>query len=592
MRHRLAAAGLALSLLAQAVPAAAQQLGMPPLPPGQLLLGPIAYPGNAGYIASITTGVDANTYVGAAPPAVSFVPTASAGVVLTTAPTQWVRFFTVGAPGDMSSPYGSWIATTNSVRGQSAAQVKDSLALPLLPTSLAVVRAPAGVCILAAQGNAVLGNFPANPPAIPAPGPWGNGGTPQYYVIGQTNSPTCTDAQYLPDSAYLVQFDMGANALAYAPQAGGGNAGAVAAALDHAIFPSPFGDMDSVYNALDVLNLTSPPVLRTALVQLDGEVYSSLPSLAITGGQLFLGALREQMRLGRTLAGATPLGAAPAQGAEPLRAWVSFYGGAGTLSGNGNSHDANLALGGIIAGFELAVLPTLRAGIALGYARSGSSLNGLSGNADANQYTAALHASHATGPFYLDAALGYSYQGADVTRGIAFPGVLRGASARPGSNALLAAAELGYHLRLAPDTALTPIAGLQLVSAAQGAFSEAGAGAISLRVGSQTTSSVRGILGAELTQRAAIGAGILEASLRLAWAHDYAATGRSIDAAFVGLPSAAFTTQGARAPRDLAVVGAGLSLPMRNMEFYVRYDGNIAGNFAMHGGSAGMRMAF
>lgn len=589
---RLASAAVALCLAGHAFPAAAQQLTMPPLPPGALLTGPIAFQGGGGFIPSIMTGVDANNYVGAFPPVLSFVPNAPAAVVLTSAPTQWVRFYTAGATGDMGSPIGSWIATTNSVRGLTAEQVKNVLALPSLPTSLAVVRAPAGVCVLAAQGNAVLGNFPANPPDIPTPGPWGQGGTPQYYIIGQTSSPNCVDAQNLPDAAYIAQLNMGTYALAYAPQAGGGNAGAVAAALDNATFPPPFTDMDSVYNALDILNLTDPPGLRNALVQLDGEIYADLPTVAITGSQLFLGALRDQMRVGRTLAGAGPLANVPPTSSEPLRAWVTGFGGAGSLSGNGDSHDANFALGGIVGGVDYAFLPTLRAGVALGYARSGYSLDGLSGNADVNQYTVALYASYARGPLYLDAAIGYSHMDADVTRNVAFPGVIRSASGEPQGNAVLASAELGYHLRLAQDTGLTPLLGLQVVSAAQDAFTENGAGDINLRVASETTSSVRSILGAEITQRVAVGSGVLQAALRLAWLHDYAGTDRSIDASFAGLPSAAFTVNGVRAPRDLAAIGVAASMPLDSMELFVRYDGAIAADYGVHSGSMGLRVAF
>lgn len=570
----------------------AQQLSMPPLPPGTVLTGPIAYQGGGGFIPSITTGVDANNYVGAFPPVLSFVPNAPAAVVLTSAPTQWVRFYTAGAVGDMGSPTGNWIAGTNAVRGLTAEQVKDVLALPSLPTSLAITRAPAGTCILAAQGNAVLGNFPANPPDIPTPGPWGRGGTPQYYIIGQSNNPTCVDAQGLADSAYIVQADMGTYALAYAPHAGGGNAGAVAYALDHAIPPPLFGDMDSVYNALDILNLTNPAGLRDALMQLDGEVYADLPTVSITGSQLFLGALRDQMRIGRMLAGASPLGSSPPSSAEKLRIWASGYGGAGSLTGNGNSHDAAFALGGIIGGVEYNVLPGLRAGVALGYGRSGYSLSGLSGNADLNQYTVALYASFARDALYIDAAIGYSYMDATVTRDIVFPDVMRSATGKPRSNAVIGRAELGYHVPLGPSTVVTPIAGLQVVSATQGAFSESGAGAIDLRLGSQSTALVQSLLGAELTQRFAVGTAALEASLRLAWAHDFADVDRAIDASFLGLPSAAFTVDGVRAPRDLAVIGLGLSLPIEAMQLVLRYDGNIAADYGVHSGTLGLRVAF
>lgn len=592
MRRHLTGVAVGLCLLADMGVAWAQQLSMPPLPPGAVLTGPIAFQGGGGFIPSITTGVDANNYVGAFPPVLSFVPNAPAAVVLTSAPTQWVRFYTAGAVGDMGSPIGSWIAGTNAVRGLTAEQVKDVLALPSLPTSLAITRAPAGTCILAAQGNAVLGNFPASPPDIPTPGPWGRGGTPQYYIIGQSNNPNCVDAQNLADSAYIVQLDMGTYALAYTPNAGGGNAGAVAYALDHAILPPLFGDMDSVYNALDILNLTNPAGLRDALTQLDGEVYADLPTIAITGSQLFLGALRDQMRIGRTLAGADPLGTSPPASAEPLRVWASGYGGAGSLSGNGNSHDADFALGGIIGGAEYNILPELRAGVALGYGRSGYSLNGLSGNADLNQYTVALYASYARDAFYVDAAIGYAYTDANVTRDIAFPGVVRSAAGKPRSNAVIGRAEVGYHVPLGPSTALTPIAGLQVVSVTQGAFTESGAGAIDLRLGSQNTASVQSLLGAELTQRFAVGTGALQAALRLAWGHDFADIDRNIDASFAGLPSAAFTVDGVRAPRDLAVIGVGLSMPVEAMELFLRYDGAVAADYDVHSGTLGLRVAF
>jgi uncharacterized protein with beta-barrel porin domain len=298
------------------------------------------------------------------------------------------------------------------------------------------------------------------------------------------------------------------------------------------------------------------------------------------------------MLIGRTLAGAGPLGTSPPASAEPLRVWASGYGGAGSLSGNGNSHDADFALGGVIGGFEYNVLPGFRAGVALGYGRSGYSLSGLSGNADLNQYTVAVYASFARDAFYADVAVGYAYTDANVTRDIAFPGVVRSATGKPHSNAAIGRAEVGYHVRLGPSTALTPIAGLQVVSAMQGAFTESGAGAIDLRLGSQTTASVQGLLGAELTQSFVLGTGALQAALRLAWGHDFADVDRDIDASFAGLPSAAFTVEGVRAPRDVAVIGVGLSVPVETMQLFLRYDGSVAANYGVHSGTLGLRVAF
>src|SRR4029079_2590552 len=79
--------------------------------------------------------------------------------------------------------------------------------------------------------------------------------------------------------------------------------GAVAAVLDQGTYALPFTDMDLVYKKLDLLNFGDPTPLRAALVQLDGEIYADVSSVAIGASQLYLGALREQMRRERPMTG-------------------------------------------------------------------------------------------------------------------------------------------------------------------------------------------------------------------------------------------------------------------------------------------------
>ena len=62
----------------------------------------------------------------------------SAAVVLTTAPTQYVRFYTQG----VTSQQGAFLVGSNEVRGLTPTQIRNVLALPNLPDMETLVRCP------------------------------------------------------------------------------------------------------------------------------------------------------------------------------------------------------------------------------------------------------------------------------------------------------------------------------------------------------------------------------------------------------------------------------------------------------------------
>ncbi len=150
------------------VPAAQGDPGTVVLSPGIIVQGQV-FRRDGTSVPSVTTGVDANTYVRTTPPTESFLGTAPATVVYTTQPDQFVRFYTDGTTGAI----GSFATRARDIRGLTPAQIRDVLALPYLPDHLTIIKAPVGTCILNGIAGPILGNFPANPPAIPTPGPWG-----------------------------------------------------------------------------------------------------------------------------------------------------------------------------------------------------------------------------------------------------------------------------------------------------------------------------------------------------------------------------------------------------------------------------------
>ena len=113
-------------------------------------------------------------------------------------------------------------------------------------------------------------------------------------------------------------------------------------------------------------------------------------------------------------------------------------------------------------------------------------------------------------------------------------------------------------------------------------------------VASQTTNSLRSVLGAQLG--AAIDTGWhdkLDLVLRLGWSHEYADTDRPVSAAFAGAPAPTFTTQGAAAPRDGVILGLGAKTAIAEAtSLYLRYDGDLAGANTNHVLSAGVRLTW
>jgi outer membrane autotransporter protein len=568
----LGTAGLATGALAQIATS-----GLP-LPPGVIVDGPI-FRGNGTSVPSIATGADANGYLNVGPPTEPFTPSASTLVVRTSAPTQYVRAYTAG----VTNPVGSFLGGSDTIRGLTAAQIRDVLALPYLPDSLTIVQVPAGTCLIVGEAAPILGNFAANPPNIPTAGPWGRGGVIQERLIGVTSNSGCAGAQFVPAADFVNRQPIGAAALSYRLRATTGNSLAAATALDRALPPRVFSDMDGIYNALDLINIGDAAPLRSALVQLDGEAYADVPTAEIEGARMFLGVLHHQMERSRATTDD-----------PPVRQWLGGFGGGGGIDGAGDTHGIGYAMGGVAGGMEHRFAPTVLAGAAVGYTRSSYGTDGLSGNGGINTVSAALYASYAPSAWYVDGALGYGYSDGALDRAIVFPNVARGATGDLGAHEFLSSLELGYALPLGESTAVTPFVAMQGVVIFQNGLAESGAGAIDLRVRGRTTSSARGVLGAEITHALPVGLPTpLSLTLRAGWGHEFAAVSRSVTASFDGLPGAPFTIAGAPSPRDAAVIGIGASLAIQpSVDLFLRYDGVVTGRDSTHGAQLGLRVTF
>jgi outer membrane autotransporter protein len=581
-----------------------------PLPPGEIVTGPVvrgqsfASVGQQGTtVPSIVNGIDANVFLGPliSPTTLPFTnsATSSAVATFTTAPTQYVRFYTPGS----SNQAGSFVVGSNQVRGLTPAQIRDVLALPVLPTMQTVVQLPAGTCLLIGTAGSIL-----TPPAV-----WGNGGAVQTYLIGRSPNGGCSSGVPGFTGTFLNGQPIGSGAFLYAPHLGGGNAGAVAAALDRGPYPAQFSGMDGLYNALDLLNRGGDSSqLRTAMLQLDGEVHATTQSVMLGDSlylrQALLGRMRQASFVGApgaswALAAGGP-SLAYADGADPrlgdVRSddgagfgetaqarppeserrttfWVQGVGAWGSMQGNGNAAGLSRSLAGFIAGADHRFASNWLAGLAGGYTTSSVTVADRQSAATIGSAHLAAYTGASFGPWNLRAAASASFNTLTTSRTVSFPGFVDALGATYNATTTQLFGEAGYGITIGKVTA-EPFAGMSVVHLDTGGFTETGTPGIAALASSGNRTTV-GF--SALGVRAATDVGlsddaVLTPHVSVAWQHAYGSVAPTATLSFAS-NGAAFTTTALPLARNAALIEAGAALRFnRQLALEVSYLGQLA----------------
>ncbi|WP_315705142.1 MULTISPECIES: autotransporter domain-containing protein [unclassified Bradyrhizobium] len=585
---------------------AASQIGT--LPPGQIVFGPVVrgqsffrlgLQGTA--VPEIINGYEANNFLDGliTPSTLSFVNTtgSQAAVVLTAVPTQFVRFY---APNAGIGQIGNFIVGTNAVRGLTPEQIRDLLALPAVPTMQTLVQVPAGTCLLFGTAGAILNS------QAPPLGVWGHGGAVQEYIIGQQQngagcSSTAQPPLFISTADYINAQLIGAQALLYTPRAGGGNAGAVAGALDRGPYPALFTAMDSMYNALDVLNFGDDPrPLRSALVQLDGEVHASARTVMFGDSVYLREAVLGRMRQASFAGELGPMAAlglggpmlAHADGAGsyslsqerdsalayadrsrppfPVKAavpqppnpenvfWAQGVGAWGRFGGKGDASSVNRDLGGFFAGVDRRFAPDWLAGFAVGYTSSSPSIADPRSSAGIDTAHVAGYVGGHFGPWNLRGAASGSFNTVDTNRIVIFPGFFDADGARYHATTTQVFGEVGYGTSFG-QIATEPFAGLAWVHLDTDSFAEQGGAAALSGFGSREDVGYS-TLGARAADNYVLQSGlVLTPHVSVAWQHAFGSVNPGAALAFA-TNGASFLAAGVPLARDAALVNAGLDL--------------------------------
>ena len=379
------------------------------------------------------------------------------------------------------------------------------------------------------------------------------------------------------------------------------NQKAIGAALDQAA-ANASGDFNNVINALASLDTANG---GRALDMIGGQNYSGFSTLSVQSVLAFMNSFTQQVggnqesgsQSSSTGGGRVMLAEACDVACEAAARWGAWGGGlagAGTVAGDTSSRGVTYNLGGFAAGIDYRFDSRFLAGVAAGYSGANLFTQGIDGRGTSDTVQVALYGKLTEGAAYLDGLLGYARSENRMQRPIIFPGIQRTASGQTHADQFFGQVEAGYRIGLGglADAFVTPFARLQASTSTQAAFTETGADSLNLNVAQQTTQSLRSVLGAQIG--GSIDAGWrekLNLVFRLGWSHEYADTSRPVTASFAGAPALAFTTNGAAAPRNGAVLGLSATTAIAQAtSLYLRYDGDLAGDNTSHILSAGVRM--
>jgi outer membrane autotransporter protein len=370
-------------------------------------------------------------------------------------------------------------------------------------------------------------------------------------LVGSFSGVTGTIGLLTPTLTYDTQnvflsLTLPANAFAAAGRTA--NQRAVGGALDQAA-GSATGDFANVINT--VANLSSTQA-AAVMDMVSGQSYAGFSSVAVFGAQNFMNAFSQQAGGGQgggSIALAEACDVACDVGGRRWGAWGGGTGAFGTLAGDSNAPGLTYNLGGFAAGLDYRFSANLLAGVTVGYNAATLYPQGTSGQGTVGTVQLGLYGEYTDGPLYVDGLAGYARSENRMLRQIVVPGLnLRTAWGQTHADQLFGQLEVGYKLAVAPGFGgfVTPFARMQGSTSTQAGFTESGADSLNLVVASQTTNSLRSVLGAQLG--AAIDAGWhdkLDLVFRLGWSHEYADINRPVSAAFAGAPAITFTTQSA-----------------------------------------------
>ena len=246
----------------------------------------------------------------------------------------------------------------------------------------------------------------------------------------------------------------------------------------------------------------------------------------------------------------------------------------GSQNSSINQTGYNFTLGGFTLGADYRLRDNLLVGLATGYSNTSAGFYGSGGSVNTNTVPFNAYAAYFPGSLYAYGSLGYALNLYDLNRGINFNGIGRSASSSTTGNQFNLYGETGYDLKLSRFI-LTPSATLSYSTLWVDGFTEQGAGALNLKVGSQNANSVQTGLGGRLTVPLEVGSVKVVPQGYAFYQHEFANGSRGLSAS-LSQGSSSFNFQTDAAKRNYALVGASITAGLRkNLYAQVNFNAEM-----------------
>ncbi|PIU53040.1 MAG: hypothetical protein COS90_08375 [Deltaproteobacteria bacterium CG07_land_8_20_14_0_80_60_11] len=247
---------------------------------------------------------------------------------------------------------------------------------------------------------------------------------------------------------------------------------------------------------------------------------------------------------------------------------------------------------GFTLGADYWVMDNLLVGVNTGYSKTLTGIGGTGGDINANIIPFNAYSAFFVKGFYVNGALGYTYSNYDMERNVAFGTINRTAKANTSGNQFQAAGETGYDFKVG-NAIVGPTVSLQYATQTTAGFTESNAGALNLKVGSQTADSLQTGIGARASYRAKVGNVTVKPQLAVVWQHEFSNNTRGVNARLAqGSTTMNFRTD--KIGQNFAVVS--FDLPARvtkNLVAHVGYTAEVGRDkISNQGVNLGLKYAF
>lgn len=364
-----------------------------------------------------------------------------------------------------------------------------------------------------------------------------------------------------------------------------GNDQAVGAALD-TIAGTGGTELDAIQGQLNAA--ATDAAVHNVLESIVPTVDGSAQVAALSVGTQVQGI--NDTRMASLRSGDGTSGVAAGASANGWSLWVQGYGQHSTQDENGGvkGYSAN-TLGGAVGVDSTNILNNGVLGATFNYGKSNADSDNVNTtNTDVDNYGLSVYGTVDVGSnYFVNGQVGYAYNKVNMDRHDATgPGLGITANGDTNSDQYSAKVALGRDYSADHGLTLTPSISAAYTHLRTAGYTETGAGAANLVVGSDAQNVVNlGVGGTATWNLKNTDGSTMKPALRVGYTYDATADKVEVTSNFSGLPGTVFATEGARPDRSQFNIGAGVTyMTTANWDLSANYDYTYKANYDAHAG--------